>query len=541
MEVEILGVLKNVLGPDRDMILARLEGSKPEYTGVAAGMSGSPVYIDGRLLGALSYRIGDFSKEPIAGITPIAQMLEVGREAASRESEGKTEHAAGLPGDPPTGSASAADVEIHPIETPLVFSGFSPQAVALFQDQFRRIGLSPEATLGGGGYQKDVAGAAREGKADRLLPGSAVSALLVKGDLEIAATCTVTFVDPQQVLACGHPITQFGAVSLPMTEAEVVATLPSPLNAFKIINTGRTVGAFTDDRASAIRGVLGATARLIPVSIRTVRDGEARTLHVEVVDNPDITPAAVMVSIYQSLMQNNSYGAETSYVLHGTIDIDGYPDLHLDSLVAPTNESASALGVAMEVGQRFAELFADTTRLGKVRGVDVNIEALPGRRSIDLETAQITQPAAHAGDTVTVEATLRPFQGEARNLRIPIQLPQTLADGPVRILLSDGATLDRITGNNPALRSPSDMHGLIRQLNSAHADDRLYVTLLVPNPQAVVEGRTLPSIPLSMANVLEPLRSNRGMSLNGESAVPVTSIPVAAVLTGQQIVSLDIE
>jgi hypothetical protein len=536
MDVEILGVLKNVLGPDQDMILARLHGSKPEYTGVVAGMSGSPVYIDGKLLGALSYRIGQFSKEPIAGITPIAEMLAVNGTA-----EPEVLRAGSGPMWKPEASTNAVTAtgdatDIHPIETPLVLSGFSPEAVRFFQEHVSVMGLTPVAGLGGS--------APDDGKADSsapLLPGSAVSALLVRGDLEIAATCTVTYVDPHQVLACGHPITRYGNVSIPMTKAEVVATLASPLNSFKIVNTTQTIGAFTEDRSSAIRGVPGESARMIPVAIHTHGGLRDRTLHMEVIDNPDITPGAIMVSLYESLLETNSYSEELTYELRGTVAIDGYPLLHLDSLIAPTEQLPSALRAALTVGQRFQTVYGNSARVRNIQRIDLDIDSLPGRRSIQLERAQATQPAAHPGDTVMVEATLRPFRGEPKNLRIPIPLPLTLNPGPLRILLSDGPTLDRLTAPSSSSEGPLELSSIIHQMNAVHQDDRLYVTLLLPNAQAVVDGRTLASIPISMANVLEPLRTNRGIALNGESVVPVTSIPVEAMLSGMQVVSVEIE
>jgi SpoIVB peptidase S55 len=538
MDVEILGVLKNVLGPDQDMILARLHGSKPEYTGVVAGMSGSPVYIDGKLLGALSYRIGQFSKEPIAGITPIAEML-----AVNGTPKPAINTAMWMPGTPSQSAASSsaptavADVtDIHPIETPLLLSGFSPEAVRFFQEHVSVMGLTPVAGIGGSSSD--------DGHMDSsspLLPGSAVSALLVRGDLEIAATCTVTYVDPHQVLACGHPITRYGDVSIPMTKADVVATLASPLNSFKIVNTTQTIGAFTEDRSSAIRGVPGEPARMIPVVIHTHGGLRDRTLHMEVIDNPDITPGAVMVSLYESLLETNSYSEELTYELRGTVAIDGYPLLHLNSLIAPTEQLPSALRAALTVGQRFQTVYGNSARVRNIQRIDLDIDSLPGRRSIQLERAQASQPAAHPGDTVVVEATLRPFRGETRNVRIPIPLPLTLNPGPLRILLSDGGTLDRLTTASSSNEGPLELSSIIHQMNAAHQDDRLYVTLLLPNAQAVVDGRTLASIPISMANVLEPLRTNRGISLNGESVVPVTSIPVDAMLSGMQVVSVEIE
>ena len=533
MDVEILGVLKNVLGPDQDMILARLHGSKPEYTGVVAGMSGSPVYIDGKLLGALSYRIGQFSKEPIAGITPIAEMLAVnGSPNGAMWTASSTAQSTSS-----SSSATVADAsDIHPIETPLVLSGFSPEAVRFFQEHVSMMGLAPVAGLGG-----SSSGDGHIDSSSPLLPGSAVSALLVRGDLEIAATCTVTYVDPKQVLACGHPITRYGNVSIPMTKADVVATLASPLNSFKIVNTTQTIGAFTEDRSSAIRGVPGESARMIPVTIHTHGGLHDRTLHMEVIDNPDITPGAVMVSLYESLLETNSYSEDLTYELRGTVAIDGYPPLHLDSLIAPTEQLPSALRAALTVGQRFQTVYGNSARVRNIQSIDLHIDSLPGRRSIQLERAQATQPAAHPGDTVMVEATLRPFRGEPKNLRIPISLPLTLNPGPLRILLSDGATLDRLTTSSSSNEGPLELSSIIHQMNSAHLDDRLYVTLLLPNAQAVVDGRTLASIPISMANVLEPLRTNRGISLNGESVVPVTSIPVEAMLSGMQVVSVEIE
>jgi hypothetical protein len=533
MDVEILGVLKNVLGPGQDMILARLKGSKPEYTGVVAGMSGSPVYINGKLLGALSYRIGQFSKEPIAGITPIAEMLAVNG-TAEPATWMHTTSQLNLEDAHSSATATADATDIHPIETPLVLSGFSPDAVKFFQDHVSIMGAMPVAGLGGSGADSSDAG-------PPLLPGSAVSALLVRGDLEIAATCTVTYVDPHQVLACGHPITRYGNVSIPMTKADVVATLASPLNSFKIVNTTQTIGAFTEDRSSAIRGVPGESARMIPVAIHNHGGLRDRTLHVEVIDNPDITPGALMVSLYESLLETNSYSEELTYSLRGTVSIEGYPPLHVDSLIAPTDQIPSAMRAALIVGQRFQAVYGNSARVRNIQRIDLDVDSLPGRRSIQLERAQATQPAAHAGDTVMVEATLRPFRGDTKNLRIPIPLPLTLNPGPLRILLSDGATLDRLTSTTSATEGPIELSSIIHQMNSAHDDDKLYVTLLLPNAQAVVDGRPLASIPISMANVLEPLRTNRGISLNGESVVPVTSIPVDAMLSGMQVVSVEIE
>lgn len=554
MGVEILGVLHNAIGPRQDMILARLEGTKPEYTGVVAGMSGSPVYIDGKLVGALAYRIGQFSKEPIAGITPIAQMMGVTDQSRETPNEVARMEPAALPlgsALDPTNSASAASAVstagsgsldvgnlIQPMDTPLVFSGFSPDALQLWK-QHAPAGLMPVAGIGGSESNE---------KQGPLVPGSAVSAVLVRGDLDISATCTVTYVDPKRMLACGHPITQFGPVSMPMTKADVVATLPSPLNAFKIINTTETVGSITEDRETAIMGEFGKPARMIPVTLHVTSDGvpagheeERQSLHFEVIDQPQITPMAVMVAIFQGLMQENASSAMTTYRVQGTVKLSGYPSVKVNSLVAPTDTLGANLLAALELGQRFTRLYDNAARRTPIESVDLEVAAIPRRLTAEIESAQATRVEIHPGDTVTVEATIRPWHGERRNVRIPVRLPANLPEGPVRLLVSDGSTLDRLMQPPQFNAQPLDVAATIEQLNSVHPSDRLYVTLLAPEAQAAVDGRTLTAIPLSMANALEPLKENKGMALNGESAVPMASLPMDAVMSGQQVVTLQVE
>ena len=261
MDVEVLGVLRNMNGPKGDVILVRLHGTKPEYTGVVAGMSGSPVYFDGKLAGALAFRIGEFSKEPIAGVTPIEEMLEISAldrrpteaplRASGTHESGKSQTAS--PGDSGAmvaidsstnfASTSKYDNYLRPIDAPFVFNGFSDATLQRYADQFAAAGITPVMGTGSSSDRKQP---------EPLEAGSAVSAVLVRGDMDIAATCTVTYVDAHHLLACGHPLLQFGEVDLPMTKATVVATLPSPLNAFKIVNTTETVGAFVQDRQAGI-------------------------------------------------------------------------------------------------------------------------------------------------------------------------------------------------------------------------------------------------------------------------------------------------
>jgi hypothetical protein len=517
VEVEILGILHNALGPHQDMILARLGGKDAIYTGVVAGMSGSPVYIDGKLAGALAFRIGQFSKEPIAGITPIQQMLQVKEMPQGGSTPVST-------GNAQTGS------EIRPIETPLLFSGFSQQAVDAFKDRFAAQGLTPVVGLGGG--------SSTEKQPEPIEPGSSVSALLVRGDMEVAATCTATYVDKNQLLACGHPITQTGSVSVPMTKAEVVATLPSPLNAFKIVNTTEEVGAFTEDRQTAIRGEFGAKAHMVPVTVTFHQESGTRSVHFDVVDSPELTPLLMLVSIYQSMMESNSYATETTYRLRERVQIDGAPDVELTRFAAPATGIPAALGATLEVGEPLVQLYGNPARRGLLRSVSLDIDAMTGRQTMEIESAERQGGVVHAGDTVSLRARLRPWHGATHTVDIPVKLPDTLSEGPVRLVVSDAATVDHMleTSSNHL-----DMNETVAALNGTHTNDRVYVTMLTPEPQARLDGRTLAELPISMANVLDPLRANRTLTLNGESAIAVTSVPMDAVVTGNQVVTIQVE
>jgi hypothetical protein len=526
MQVDILGVLHNALGPHHDMILARLVGAKPEYTGVVAGMSGSPVYIDGKLLGALSYRIGQFSKEPIAGITPIAEMLAV------RDESGP---GALLEASANRGVSGSENADIRPIETPLSLSGFSPDALKPFHDQLAAVGLTAVDGLGG----SSGVDAPRQGP---IVPGSSVSALLVRGDLEMAASCTVTYVDPKQLLACGHPITQYGAVSMPMTKDDVVATLASPLNAFKIVNTTEPIGAFNQDRASAIRASFGETAKMIPVTLKVTEEKTEKTLHFEVIDNAQMTPLLVLLSTYQSLLENNKYGVEMSYRITGSIGTSSGSTVKLDAFETPSELMPSAIATAIALGDRFSRVYANRARTLNVKSVSLEIEAMPGNRGLEIESAATTRPMAHAGDTVTIDTIVRPFHAQTLHVPVSVTLPATLSPGPIRVVLSGAGELDRILqAPSPLGRSDLDVDATIAELNATHTNDALYATLLLPGAQAVVDGRTLTTLPISMVNVMEPLRNSRKMLLNGESAVVAASVPLDGMVTGQQVVTIEVE
>jgi hypothetical protein len=277
---------------------------------------------------------------------------------------------------------------------------------------------------------------------------------------------------------------------------------------------------------------------MVPVTVTFHTDTGTRPVHFDVVDSPELTPLLMLISIYQSMMESNSYSAETTYRIREHVAIDGAPDVDLTRFAAPATGIPAALGATLEVGEPLVQLYGNPARRGLLRSVSLDIDATPGRQTIEIESAEREGGAVHAGDTVSLRATLRPWRGVTRTIDIPVKLPDTIPEGPVRLVVSDAATVDHM------LEAPAnhlDMTETVTALNATHTNDRVYVTMLTPQPQARLDGRTLAQLPISMANVLDPLRANRGLTLNGESAVAVTSVPMDAVVSGNQVVTIQVE
>ncbi len=554
MDVEVLGVLHNANGPKGDIILVRLHGAKVEYTGVVAGMSGSPVYFDGKLAGALAFRIGEFSKEPIAGVTPIADMLKINaldkspaeEEAAAKPTVTNAAGKTAAPGDAVSGNALSGNGSalasttpdfanyLKPIETPLVFNGFSEDAVRQFAPQFASAGIVP--VMGAGS-------ASDEKQPEPLEPGSAVSAILVRGDMDIAATCTVTYMDPQRLLACGHPLLQFGSVDLPMDKANVLATLPSPLNAFKIVNTTEQAGVFVQDRHTGILGVFNKQPEMIPVTLSIHSATGDKQFHYEVLNNPKLSPVAIMATVFNALHGVNEYGEEITYRLNGSIDVQGFPAVGLKNMFVPAeNGQPAAMTAAQSLGERFGRIYDNPYNAPAVKSVKLDFDLVRERRQARLESARTDLTEARPGDQIVVETVLAPYRGERIVRQIPVKIPTSASKGPLRILVSDGDTLDRVGRTNPAFGRRLDLASTIALLNKEHANNRLYISLLEADPEARVADKVMPTLPLSVMNVMEGMRGNQEMIVSGESNVDETSTPpLDYVVTGAQLLTVTVK
>jgi hypothetical protein len=537
MEVEVLGILRNMTGPKGDIILVRLHGAKPEFTGVVAGMSGSPVYIDGKLVGAISYRIGEFSKEPIAGVTPIEKMLEInemdkspGGDTAQAASGVQTPSATAGPGAAPQLSPYQY---LRPIDTPLVFSGFSEDAVKRFAPQFAAAGIVPVMGVGSASDAKQP---------EPIEPGSSVGAVLVRGDMDISATCTVTYIDATHLLACGHPLLNFGNVEMPMTKSTVLATLPSPANAFKIATATEQVGAFMQDRHTGILGRFGKQPQMIPVTLSFHGISSPKTFHFEVLNNARLTPVAMMSTVYSAIQGINEYGEDTTFRVQGSVNVAGYPKLEVSNMYAPGDgNTPTAASIATALGERFSRIFDNPYEQPKIQGVELNIDLVPERRWARLETARTDVTEARPGDEIVVETVLRPYRGERIVRQVPIKIPTSTPRGTLRILISDGDTLDRMRRTGSYFQRRMDLPSTIALLNKEHSNSRLYVSLLEANPQAVVEDKVMPTLPLSVINVMEGMRGTQDMMVVGESSVSEASTPLDYVVTGQQVITVNVK
>ena len=540
IDVEVLGVLKNANGPKGDIVLVRLGGAKAEYTGVVAGMSGSPVYLNGKLAGALAFRIGEFSKEPIAGVTPISEMLEISAldntptsvPVQAKSLPSLTAKTSG-PGLPSSTAPSFANY-LRPIDAPLVFSGFSEDAVQKFASQFASEGIVPVMGVGSASDVKQL---------DPLEPGSAVSAVLVRGDMNIAATCTVTYIDHDHLLACGHPLLQFGMIALPMTKAQVLATLPSPLNAFKIVNATETVGSFVQDRHTGIMGEFGKPAEMIPVTLTIHGGPTAKVFHYEVLNNARLSPVAMATTVYNALHGVNEYGDQTTYAMRGSINVEGFPQVKLQDMFSSADGTQpAAMLAAMSIGDRFGRIYDNPYNTPDIKGLQLDFEVTNERRWARLESARTDISEARPGDAITIEVLLRPYRGEAIIEHVPVRIPSSASKGTLHILVSDGDMLDRLRRGGSSTSQKFDLASTIGILNKQHVNNRVYVSVMDEDPEAMVADKVMPALPLSVMNVMDGMRGTQDMTVLGESSVSETATsPLDFVVSGAQLLSVTIK
>jgi hypothetical protein len=524
-KVEVLGVLRNVLGPSRNLILARLKGGPLAQTGVIAGMSGSPVYIDGRLVGAVSYSLGAFSKEPIAGITPIEEMIEATRmrerpvtrrarlelpltpgsvSTALRAVAGPGRPFANSPldvqfvGSATRGVDPGIAPQLRPIATPLVFGGFHGDAADLLASEFRELGFVPLAGLPGG--TGPVPATSRP-----LQPGDAVGVELISGDLSLGGTGTVTFVEGERVYAFGHPLFNLGPTEFPMTRAYIHTLLPSLMSSSKLSTMGTVIGTIRQDRATAIAGTLGDGPSMLPIRIALETDrGFRRDFSFAVVRDQLFTPLLAYVSILNTLKSYEREYGSASFTVKGRALVRNHGEVTFEDLF--TGDSPS-IGAASYVAGPLTFLLKNEFEPVDIDTLDITITSSEEPRTATIERVWLDTTKPRRGRTVPLKVLIRSYRGDEVTREVPLTIPAN-AHGPLTVMVSDGMLLTQ--WEQRELRQPQQVQGvaqIVRALNEARKNNRIYIRLLSPNAGAVVDGEQLPALPPSVLAVLETDRS----------------------------------
>ena len=563
-KVHILGVLRNVIGPRRDLILARLEGGPLADTGVIAGMSGSPVYIGGRLAGAVSYSLGAFSKEALAGITPIGEMIDAATldtprppmgvrarlelpvtkesvSAAMRASFSWVRPFAERPGDVQILAPASAGIDgqvatmLRPIATPLAMGGFGAEVADLLSGAFRDSGFAPMAGAAAGAGPAD----APIDNSKRLKPGDAVGVNLLSGDFNMGATGTVTEVVGNKIYAFGHPFYNLGPIQFPMTRAYVHALLPSLTASMKIATTGDVIGTVSQDRATTIAGTLGPAPAMIPVKISLQSDrGLKKSFEFQVVNDQLFTPLFTYAAILSTL---GSYERETgaaSFSIKGTMSVKAHSDIKIEDLFtgdrAALNASASVMApLTFLLGNDFEPI--------DIQGVDLTIESTEQPKTATIERVWLDGVRAKAGRTVPLKVLLRTYRGEEVVRTVPMDIPAN-ASGSLQVMVSDGSRLAQ--WERREIRQPTEPRSvpqLIRALNTARKNNRLYVRLLASDAGAVISGEPLSSLPPSVLGVLEADRSSGDFVPLRSATLGEWDLPTEYAVTGSRTLTITLD
>jgi SpoIVB peptidase S55 len=561
-KANILGVLENIIGPHRNLILARLEGGPLAHTGVIAGMSGSPVYVDGKLIGAVSYALGSFSKEPIAGITPIAEMTDAAslnaarppgarvhlefpltrenltaafrralnwnRPFADRAGDAQMSGIGAVAGLP----AGQLGTLLRPIATPLVMSGFEPEVGDLLGSAFQDQGFVPGGSSAGGLHAGEMP---YEGP---LKPGDAVGVAFLTGDLQLGGTGTVTHIDGDHVFAFGHPMYNLGPTEFPMTRAYVYTVLPSLFASMKLSTTGEVIGTFLQDRATAIAGQLGPGPKLIPLTL-TLESGRApkRTFNFSVVNDQLFTPLMTYASILNTAgSYERQFGAAT-FRVQGKARLKKHDPIVFDNLFSGDQ---AAMGTAAYVVAPITYLMSNDFEKVDVDGLDLTITTAEEPKTATLERIWVDDPRPRAGRTVPLKVLLRTYRGEDILRTLPIDIPAN-ASGTLSLVVTDGARLGQ--AEQRETRTPNQLRTIdqvIRSLNKARRNNTLYVKLVGSDAGAIINGEPLSSLPPSVLGVLESDRNGGTFSPLHGATIGEWQLPTDTLVNGSRSLTLSI-
>jgi hypothetical protein len=535
-QVEILGVLQNT-GPKESLILGRLSGGPLEHTGVMQGMSGSPIYIDGKLAGAVAMAF-PFAKDPIAGIRPIEEMLAVDSvvDRTTPQSGRRT-----LNGDiaslfPPAAAAVSGfgDTRMTEVATPLSLSGFTAAAVDQFAPQLRKLGLEPRQGISTGGAPED-----RMGDPSKLEPGSMISVELMTGDMSAGADGTLTAIDGGKVYAFGHRFMGIGPASLPFTRSEVMALLANVNTSFKISSAHELMGVISEDRNTAITGTLGKRAEMLPLDISVMRNAKSVDgYHMHIVNDPSLSPALLQMALFSAIDATERAAGVSSVMVNGTITFENRKDpVELRNIFAADNGSAMQAAVATAVP--LAYLMQGGFDALKVKGISLHLESYETKKDVQIAQVFLSRKEAKAGETVELMTELDGENGAGLSRSLKYQIPPGTAPGTLFFTVADGPQTSLLELRQIAGETAHSPEQLISMVNRLRPSDKAYVRVWRPQPTYQVAGEELPDPPPSLSLVLG---STQGLSQSKNSKIAELVIDAGEVMvTGSKTVQLEIK
>ncbi|RPJ46289.1 MAG: hypothetical protein EHM19_04375 [Candidatus Latescibacterota bacterium] len=522
-QVEVIDVMRG-RGGTGDVILARFSGLGLETAGISQGMSGSPVYIEGRNAGAVAFAY-PFASEPIGGITPIGEMLEVFE-------RGEADEGSAAGGLPEGGGHSSSPQGPAPIGTPLLVSGFPGRLAEEVGEFFRPYGFVP--TVGGSG------GAAGEGEDWKALPGAAVGVRLLGGDASLTGVGTITWVDGDRILAFGHPMFQAGSVNFPLVSVEVHARIPSRYISFKLGSPIEAVGALVEDRRPGVAGRIGAVAPTIPIEVVVDAEGaERREYRYEAMDDKRLTPMLVSWAVQNSVLHGEKAIGDGTVRLRLFVDLEGADDLERENVYS----SGAALDQLEEDVLLPLQVLANNPLARpRIRAVRAEVEARDGRSVARIERLELEKGRLRPGETVRGAITLRMYQGETRLERFEMALPPDLVEGELLLRACDAASSEEWDSKrSPNRFATKDINMLVRYLKELRTNEGIYLQLFRAAEGVTVDGREMPELPESRLRVVrEPLHADDGDLVKGR-VVASRTIRVDAFVTGCRSLAIEID
>lgn len=527
---KILSLMQGMLGPGQDVILARLTGEKAEFTGVVAGMSGSPCYINGKLIGALAYRFGTFTKEPIAGITPIQNMLDIFKLPAELP---KTSHSPYIPQTYQQSlsqmqkSLNPASAGFQRIATPLSFGGFRSDVLAHYQGDLEKLGFQTVM----GGVSSPGGSIALPDMPEKLEMGGAVAGQMVRGDLLIEGTGTVSYIDKNRVLAFGHPFFNEGYVQIPMATAYIHHILASDGGSYKMSQGGKEVGTIVQDRLTAIYGEIGKKTPMIPMQIQ-VQDTasvDPSLLKLEVFQSPTLTPLMMAMSLHNVLTSRLNYNLGGTLVLEGSLNVDGQTLKFRNDYTMIQGQDV-VIVAAQEFANAVFALWSNPFQKPDIRNLSLKASLKPQFNQAQIRRIWTDSDEVKPGDAVTLHVELSNWRQERVIRNFKFHIPADTPYGPITLLAGDGRTID---GLEMSVRTGySDYTDLLAHLFSQRKNTDLHL-LLISNEGGMSQHSTLMGkLP---ASVQELLYTNETAS----TTIPIRSpgseqkIPTETDLRGQ--------